>query len=516
MLKAGEAAMSASASAEALDYYQKALELYLSKSGEAVDHDKMSMLEKNIAQAYHNRGLYIEAIEHFKKAMIWMGERIPTGNLPLYIKAFLGFLFMIREYYLWPRKGKSPGKRDELFFELIEKLNSCYVVVDSTVFMLMILFLHYRLIGFRFNEFTIGYYAFKITNSFSVIGFIGLSKKILRTYRDKIKREDEVSVFYYHHAETQHGLYTGDWDIEIKNETIDHIVGLGHIQWASYQFTYQGYIYIEKGDFSVARDSMNKLVELADSYENEDAWVCRHELASKLHLKKDEYREALEATEKGIELSRNTGQSMMLIYFMGTKANIQVYLDDTDEAETTIEETEELIRKEGFVPPHFSCRYRIAVARFHLRKLEDGLWNGQSPRSGAGSRIALKRKARKAIKKARNMSKKYIADRTEAQRMMGTYCRLLGKKRRAFMWWGKSIETAEKLGAKLELSRTFFEIGKQLTEEDRRVKEHSGKGPRMVEFKGESPEHYLKKAEELFRELQLSYDLEQLERLRLR
>ena len=56
LIKAGEEALKSSASNEALNYYQEALDLYLRKYGDSADSAKIAMLEKNIALALYNRG----------------------------------------------------------------------------------------------------------------------------------------------------------------------------------------------------------------------------------------------------------------------------------------------------------------------------------------------------------------------------------------------------------------------------------------------------------------------------
>ena len=69
---------------------------------------------------------------------------------------------------------------------------------------------------------------------------------------------------------------------------------------------------------------------------------------------------------------------------------------------------------------------------------------------------------------------------------------------------GKTIKEGERLGAPPDLSRTYMEVGKRLLDPQSRFKELNGIG---------APE-YLSKAETLFREMDLQWDLEQLERVR--
>ena len=86
---------------------------------------------------------------------------------------------------------------------------------------------------------------------------------------------------------------------------------------------------------------------------------------------------------------------------------------------------------------------------------------------------------------------------------MGIYYWLIGEQRKAIKWWGKSIQEGERLGARLEVSRTYFEAGKRLLEEKSKYKE----------LNGIKAEEYLAKAKTMFEEMDLQWDLDQLERI---
>jgi len=60
MILAGEEALKSSASAEALDYYQRAFDIYLSKYGKSAEPKKLLMFEKNIALALFYNGAFLK------------------------------------------------------------------------------------------------------------------------------------------------------------------------------------------------------------------------------------------------------------------------------------------------------------------------------------------------------------------------------------------------------------------------------------------------------------------------
>jgi hypothetical protein len=87
---------------------------------------------------------------------------------------------------------------------------------------------------------------------------------------------------------------------------------------------------------------------------------------------------------------------------------------------------------------------------------------------------------------------------------MGLYYWLIGKQSKALKWWDRTIQEGERLGARPDLSRTYMEVGKRLL----------GTQSKFKELNGISAKEYLEKAEKLFREMDLQWDLEQLERVR--
>ena len=93
----------------------------------------------------------------------------------------------------------------------------------------------------------------------------------------------------------------------------------------------------------------------------------------------------------------------------------------------------------------------------------------------------------------------------EALRLMGTLNWLKNKQKNALKYWEKSIEIGMLLGARPELARTYMEVGKRLSSE--KSKYH--------QLNGISHEEYLDKAEVLFKEMDLEWDLEELEKFRL-
>jgi hypothetical protein len=112
----------------------------------------------------------------------------------------------------------------------------------------------------------------------------------------------------------------------------------------------------------------------------------------------------------------------------------------------------------------------------------------------------LRRQALKSCRALLRQTRKVAQHRTEACRLMGIYYWLTGKSPSALKWWRKSIGVGERLGARLQLSRTYLEVGQ-------RLKEPGGHHSSLDDITAQA---YIEKAQALFREMNLEWDLERL------
>ncbi len=143
---------------------------------------------------------------------------------------------------------------------------------------------------------------------------------------------------------------------------------------------------------------------------------------------------------------------------------------------------------------HF-CRSQL---EYDLYCLEESLRIGNKADS-----VTYRRKATKSCTMMLKISRKVAQHRTESHRLMGVYYWLNKKQKKALKCWNKSIEEGNRLGAHLELSRTYFEIGKRLTETE----------SRHTRLNGIKAEEYLERARVLFEKMNLQWDLDQLSRV---
>ncbi|NQT55478.1 MAG: AAA family ATPase, partial [Desulfobacteraceae bacterium] len=504
MIKAGEEALRSSASSEALNYYQQGLKLYLKKYGKAANPEKLATFEKNIALAFFNKGQYENAVKHFDSVLELWGERSPKSKIIMGVKLIYDLLRVIANLYLPIRKARMlPSKRENEIFDISYKRAITLVHLDPK----RCFFEFLRTIK-RLNKFDIA----KIENGFgmwiSASGLFSwtgisfkLSKKILDYAKDIINKKEIKQIFYYDLFELLHNCYTGNWPNvkEYDGNLVALNLKIGEYWHVSTYLVFHGYIKIEQGAFSEAETIISKLWEICQTYGNENATEYHYSLKIVLLILFWKLNDALDEANAGISFQSQTGRELVVLYYLGYKAIIQIRLEDIDGAKETLLQAKELTFKIGFVPPIYVSGYLKGQFLFDLYSLEQAILLNNKE-----NKLKCRKKAYKSGKLALKNSRKYAFDKTEILRMMGLYYWLIGQKKRATRFWNSSIKVAERVGAHVELAKTYMEIGKRLLE----------KGSRFRKLNDITADGYLEKARSFFEEFGLRWELEELDRIK--
>lgn len=119
---------------------------------------------------------------------------------------------------------------------------------------------------------------------------------------------------------------------------------------------------------------------------------------------------------------------------------------------------------------------------------------------------AVRRKAiltdtRPILKRIGKYGPKFIFRHPEALRHAGTFCWVTGRPKAAMRYWKEGLGIAERLSVKPEIGRICFEVAKAFSDAKSRHKTLAKLGP----------EHYAKRAGEVFTEIGLDVDLKELD-----
>ena len=128
-------------------------------------------------------------------------------------------------------------------------------------------------------------------------------------------------------------------------------------------------------------------------------------------------------------------------------------MKDIDGAKQTLSQAKAIQLIKGRVPPFFISSYLMSRFLFDLLRLEESLLSQDKSNSSK-----YRKKAYQSGKKALSISFKHACDRTEAMRLIGSYHWLIGNQHKASRWWNKSVAEGERLGARVELARTYMAV----------------------------------------------------------
>jgi class 3 adenylate cyclase/tetratricopeptide (TPR) repeat protein len=504
LIKAGAEALRSSASAEALNYYQQGLKLYLKKYGKAADPEKLASFEKNIALAFFHKGQYENAVSYFDSVLERWGIGIPKKPIILRCRIVYDLLSVIANLYLpFGKSERIPSQRDNEIFDLSYKKTITLVHLDPQR-----CFSEFINTFKRINKFDIT----KIENGFgmwiSASGLFSwtgisfrLSKKILDYAKTIINKNEIRQIFFCNLFELLYNCFIGNWRgvKEYDDDLVALNLKVGEYWHVSTYIVFYGYLAIERGAFSEAEAIIDKLSEIWETYGNENGIEYWYSLKIVLLILLRKFHDALKEADTGIAFQRQTGRELVVIYYLGYKAVIQIQLEDISGAKESLLQAQKLVLKIGFVPPIYISGYLKAQFLFDLHLLEQAIRSNDKKEKSEYIQAA-----KKSGKRALKNSVKYALDRTEILRMMGLYWWFIGGQTRAIRFWNHSIKVAERFGANVQLAKTYMEIGQRLSE----------KTSRFRKLNSISAEEYLKKAKSLFEKFGLESEFEKLDKLK--
>ena len=502
LTKAGDAATRSSASSEALYYFQEALSLYLKKKGGAASTERLAILEENISISLFDKGLYTEAIEHFDKALAFYGEGPLQDRISIVREYVTGFLILLLCLYAPSLRFKrTPSQRDKDRCSLLVKRTEALAQIAPNRFVLEAFRMAKVFSQFDLNKLENGVATF-VTMS-GIFYWSGLSyrlsRRILDLFRNRIDKEDVKAMMAYRLSRQGHAYYSGEWNVE--DEYDEHLIHQslrqGEIFPVAAYFAVRGQMEADRGHFENSHAMADRLSDIAETYEHEMSLVWRGSVLARLLRSSGRLEDALESAK---EIMTLTAKGAVRMYFSGAwacKARIDIMLGNVDEAENSLMQAKAELPGIEAAPPGFHMNLLLAEFMIALHRFRDSL--------GVGGKLLPCREGRRALvigRKTVRTSRKAALDRTESFRLMGTCYWLLGKQRNALKWWGKSLREGHRLGARPEVARTYVEAGKHI----------SGSDKGHTTLQGMAGEALLHKSKDMFEEMNMRWDLHELER----
>jgi tetratricopeptide (TPR) repeat protein len=355
-----------------------------------------------------------------------------------------------------------------------------------------------RVTSFNLKNFDLGIEIYMDASAlFSFSGFLfRLSGRILDSAKPNINKDNAKILINYDFLETILNYLQGNWKKikEYDDDLVNRNLSIGEIYLTSQHLFWHGLPYVYQGFLDKARFIMNRLNEIIEVYENDFSILLKLELNIALLIECRMFHDALQEIERAIEITKKANFHMYLLDIYCYKIWIYSLMGEMEEADKNLTKANQLKNEVSTVPIILSTFYRSEL-ELYMNRFRAAI------RTGNRSSVQeYRKKVKKTGKLLMSVSQRASLYRTESYKLTGVYYWLINKQKKALKYWQRSIEAGEQLGARLELSRAYFEIGKRLLEP----------GSKYRELNGIKADEYLKKAKVLFEEMDLEWDLNEV------
>jgi hypothetical protein len=408
---------------------------------------------------------------------------------------------LIAKLYLPLKQSKrKPTNRDNFIFGVFQKRGIALIYLDTERFFFENISFIRKMTRFDIKQINTGVYSYcSSSGMFSLTGIsFNISNRILKSSKKFIAQNAIKELLCYEFYKFFLNEMSGNWfECEEYDEKLVNLnLKKGRTWLVATYILLQGLLKIEQGFFARVELMAEKLNEIWEVYEYQHAKGLRYFLITILLFKQRKINDAKIMLEKGISFQKEMGEELTLLYYLGLKAIIQILQKEQNAARISLNHAKEIVTSKGRVIPFYLSRYFIGWFLFDLNVLEKAIFSNDYSNISKYKKITFV-SAKKALKTA----KKYAPDKVEALKLMGTFFWLINKQKKALKYWVQSISEAKKMGSSLELSRTYFEVGKRLFEDK----------SKYTELNKINRKDYLLKARSAFKAMDLQQDLKDLE-----
>jgi len=541
ILKAGEEALKSSASREAIFYFSKAIDLYVKRLSVAASSEKLIGMNKSLALACFNSGELLKAIPYFEKVLKYHGYPIrknQTFKGIFFIKDLMVFLLQL--YLPVFKRVKQASSHDEELFALYYSYGESMGNISPENLLFGAAWMAKNFYRYDYRFFKKGL-MMEFVVSFVFI-WTGLSRRIAeRIFSDAEKHKDYFDkMIQLNYLETRffYDFLTGDWSTSYTEyydkDVINFNLRIGRINEVTVVLLYAiPDMCIEKGLFKEAESILEEQGDLGVIYNHYSATIYSSIPRMLLFLKTRQLVKAFETAQKSLSDVTEAGMISFQIRILSYIAYIKILQEEMEEGKECLDRAGKLAAGELIAPYHISY-YFLGEVLWGLDCLKKEMQAGEN--SNTKQIGILKKYAKNFIKKLLKNVCNVAPGRTEAYRLTGTWYLYLGMAterglvpfkrifpgvralrnfRKAISWLKKSIDEGERLGACPELSRSYFEAARCMLEMPLTFPHKNMKKEACFKKSiGLSPEACLSRAEEMFRKMDLQWDLARLEQLK--
>jgi class 3 adenylate cyclase/tetratricopeptide (TPR) repeat protein len=490
LVKAGDESMKSGASSEAANFHKQALEIYLQRN-KTPDPKMLVDLEEKLSNAYYASGQYIEAAFYFDRVLSYYYKPAPKSDLQRLTGMVHNLILLNKILYLYKFiPGAKPGEIEHKLMKLISDKTNALTTIDPRRVFFESLYAARFIKKEQFGDYDATFFIVVSTTFFFTGTFFRLGQKVMAWGEKFITEESVQGLLYGRYCQLMYAYYTGK-KIEIPDEekVFKYAIRIGNYWHVTVYYLYCGFNMTEWGNEKIALHSLNRIEEVFEVFENNYTIVQWHRLKGYCSIKFRKLEELIKTSDESVSLALKTGNALTLLMIYCFRSMAFSFRKEPAEAKANLAEAEKLIK--DLKAPLAIIHYQIAKSYIEIAGITDH-------QAEAGIRSALLKTTRDIIKH----SQKARANLTEAYRLRAIAYRLLNRPSGAARNFKRSIQSGTSYGGNLELSRTYFEIGKFL-------RDPKNKKERLNGMNGTE---CLLKAKTMFEQMNLQWDLAEYEK----
>ena len=490
LIKAGDEAMKTAASSEAIHYFNKVLTLINYRSNSETEEKRLDISEK-LAYAYYANGQNVKSADLFNTVLKSYNLAVNINDKFLTrLKVMTGMIRFNVLIRFWSGKIKrTDNPEDHKLLKMVLFKGEAIATYSPKE-----AFIHIVLIANRIKIKTLAnsdYGAGILLEISTVFPWSGRSikfGKLLNRFAQSVMDEKTAQIWLIGKYVDVMFEYFAD---RLSPESVDEKafrlgIETGQVWAPTIYHSFKSISLVELGLKQKAEGVLTNMKTLATTLENSLSFTQYFRARQTYLLKFRLLDEVIKNADEYIGYSLKTDHKTLLLLNYCLVSMSLCLKNDTHQARLYFYKADDL-RKVLWLNYYISITL-LTKAYIEYTEIKCA---GQNKYKEALNNFSM---TTKALLSATN---KVNCTKTEAFRFRAIYYQLSGKPGKAFRYYRKSIDFATWYGARLELSRTYFELGKFLSDPMNKRKQ----------FEGLSGKDYLEKAKSMFEEMDLQWDL---------
>ena len=454
LLRAGDQAVAAAATLEALRFYKRAL---ASLSRDESRRFERAVLARKIGETHFRRGEYEQAETHLLQALILLGKPFPAAGLPLHRAVSEALAHQTLHRLLpgagrWERRAVTPDLGEEV---------ACYTTL-GWIYTLQSRYEEYLLVSLRaLNRSEDAGYARGVAVAATALGFaadfmarFGLAEHFhQRAQAVAAQVEQPADAGFVAFGQAYHAYLLADENTMLTQARLaaDNFRRVGDAHRWTLSRLLQAYVLGYRGRLDEVSRMGEELSTTGRELQDATAECAGECLAGLVGRWQGRWEEAAVHYRRAAELAASIPDYMSQVENLAGLARCLVRLERWEEAQKTLAQARETMLAHDVKGD--------AAGKFSVAALEAALWAAEHIPEARADWLT---QAKAAMTEARKQAQAFRPAQPEVWRLCGRYEWLRGRPDAARAWWEKSLARAEALDHRLDWAVTALEMGIRL------------------------------------------------------